>query len=274
TVYDVPHEPRPWGWRVSAYLWTKSVAAGAALVAAVGALGSGPGVSGAALPGIALLFLVLTLTLLVVDLKRPDRFLYVLLKPNPRSWLVWGAGILTAFGLALGLWLLAALAGRSGLLPVLAPPLVALAVASAGYSAFLFAQAEGRDFWQSPLVLPHLLAAAVVAGAAAATLVQGPSPGLRGVFLAALGVHLLLVIAELFTPHANLDAGAAAGWVTHGPGGRAFWGGVVLAGTLAPAVLLLGAWSAAAAVASVLALAGLYLWEDLWVRAGQVPALS
>ena len=32
TVYDVPHEPRPWGWRVAAYLWTKSVAAGAALV--------------------------------------------------------------------------------------------------------------------------------------------------------------------------------------------------------------------------------------------------
>jgi Fe-S-cluster-containing dehydrogenase component/formate-dependent nitrite reductase membrane component NrfD len=274
TVYDVPHEPRPWGWRVSAYLWTKSVAAGAALFAAIGALGAGAAPSAAALPAIALLFLALTLLLLVVDLKRPGRFLYVLLKPNARSWLVWGAWILTAFALVLGLWLLAALGGRGGLLPVLATPLLALALASAGYSAFLFAQAEGRDFWQSPLLLPHLLAATVVAGAAVATLAHGPSPAVRGVFLTALGVHLLLVVAELFTPHANLDAGRAAGWVTHGPGRAAFWGGVVLAGTLAPAALLPGASPAAAAVASLLALAGLYCWEDLWVRAGQVPPLS
>ena len=32
--------PRPWGWKVSAYLWTKSIAAGALLVAAsAGVLG-------------------------------------------------------------------------------------------------------------------------------------------------------------------------------------------------------------------------------------------
>ena len=29
-------------------------------------------------------------------------------------------------------------------------------MASAGYSAFLFAQARGRDFWQSPLLFWHL----------------------------------------------------------------------------------------------------------------------
>ncbi len=39
-----------------------------------------------------LLFLALTMALLVLDLKRPDRFHYVLLKGNPRSWLVRGAG--------------------------------------------------------------------------------------------------------------------------------------------------------------------------------------
>ena len=40
-------------------------------------------------------------------------------------------------------------------------PAILLALATAGYSAFLFGQAEGRDFWQSPLVLPHLIVAAV-----------------------------------------------------------------------------------------------------------------
>src|SRR5262249_37915600 len=51
-------------------------------------------------------------------------------------------------------------------LVLLALPMVLLMAASAGYSAFLFGQAEGRDFWQSPLVLPHLLLGAATAGAA------------------------------------------------------------------------------------------------------------
>src|SRR5260370_38680576 len=41
TVYDVAHPERPWGWKVAAYLWTKSIAAGAFLVASLG-LAAGP----------------------------------------------------------------------------------------------------------------------------------------------------------------------------------------------------------------------------------------
>jgi hypothetical protein len=33
-VYDVPH-PAPWGWKIAAYLWTKAIAAGVLLVAAM-----------------------------------------------------------------------------------------------------------------------------------------------------------------------------------------------------------------------------------------------
>jgi Fe-S-cluster-containing dehydrogenase component/formate-dependent nitrite reductase membrane component NrfD len=274
-VYDVPHEPRPWGWRVSAYLWTKSIAAGIALVAGLGTLGGWPKAGGAGLPILALLFLLLTTVLLVADLKRPDRFHYILFKGNPRSWLVWGAWILMGFGLVLALWLGAVVTGRPALLPVLAVPLVALALASAGYSALLFAQAEGRDAWQSPLVLPHLLVTAPMAGAAAALVLFGPSPVLRGGFLATLGAGLLLILAELYTPHANMDAAAAARVIIRGPSKAAFWGGVVIGGHLLPAFLLVVSPSAAtASIAGLFALGGLYLWEDCWVRAGQSVPLS
>ena len=37
--------------------------------------------------------------------------------------------------------------------------------AVAGYTAFLFAQCEGRDLWQTKLLLPHLLVQAVLCGA-------------------------------------------------------------------------------------------------------------
>src|SRR5438094_7025224 len=159
-VYDAPHAPRPWGWKVSAYLWTKSIAAGALLVPTIaGSAWWGTTLTITA-PAISLLFLLLTTALLVFDLKRPERFLYILFKPNWRSWLVWGAWILIAFGAAAAAWLVAGLIGR----PVpdaVRLPVAALAAATAGYSAFLFGQAEGRDFWQSPLVLPHLIVSAV-----------------------------------------------------------------------------------------------------------------
>jgi hypothetical protein len=50
---------------------------------------------------------------------------------------------------------------------------------------------------------------------------------------------------------------------------------VVIGGHLLPAFLLL-IWpsGATATLAGLLALGGLYLWEDCWVKAGQTPALS
>lgn len=281
-VYDVPHARRPWGWRVSLYLWAKSVAAGALLVAAGGVLTGAAGggrLSGLAAPLLALLFLALTTALLVLDLKRPARFLYILSRPNPRSWLVLGAWTLVLFGAVATAWLGAGWAGRRDVLRALAVPAAALAAAAAGYSAFLFRQAEGRDFWQSPLLLPHLLVAAVVAGASSLLLVDVAAGDGRGrpvlalVLAGGLAAHAVLALSELAGRHASLDAARAARLLTRGPWGARFWLGAVGGGTLLP-LALLGLVPAGSGAAAVLALAGLWLWEDLWVRAGQAVPLS
>src|SRR5215468_4205272 len=65
-VYDVGHAERPWGFKVSTYLWTKAIAAGALLVAAlatVGGLSAGGWVAGIAAPALSLVFLALTTAL-------------------------------------------------------------------------------------------------------------------------------------------------------------------------------------------------------------------
>src|SRR5215467_2442228 len=280
-VYDAPHVPRPWGAKVSAYLWTKSIAAGALLVAAV----SGSSWWGTTLsitaPAISLLFVLLTTALLVVDLKRPERFLYILFKPNWRSWLVWGAWILIAFGAAAGAWLAAGLAGHYPADGV-RMPVALLALATAGYSALLFGQAEGRDFWQSPLVLPHLVLGAATAGAAtlllAAVFLTGDArvaQGLSGGLWLLLVAGALVLFAETFTTHASHDAARAARLLTRGAYRGRFWWGVVGAGTIVPILLLTGPFFPAGSIlASLLALFGLWLWEDLWVRAGQALPLS
>jgi formate-dependent nitrite reductase membrane component NrfD len=285
TVYDVAHAERPWGWKVSTYLWTKSVAAGALLVAALAVIAGlssvGP-VAGLAAPLISLVFLALTTALLVFDLKRPERFLYLLLKPNWRSWLVWGGWILTAHGLLTVAWLAAGWAQNYAALFALGWPVLFVAAASAGYSAFLFGQAEGRDFWQSPLVLPHLLLAAVTAGCAslllAALAVSGDPRVAEGLGLAlwfSLAASAVVLFAEAFAAHANQEAARAARLIMRGPYRVRFWWGVVLGGTVVPLVLLLNpSFPATSGAAALMALGGLWLWEDIWVRAGQALPLS
>ena len=285
-VYDAPHMVRPWGWKVAAYLWTKSIAAGSLLVAAA-ALPRGASLFGIGAPALSLFFLALTTALLIVDLKRPDRFAFILVKANPRSWLVWGAWILMAFGGVGAVWLAAGSTGRWDVVGWALVPAVLLALATAGYSAFLFGQAEGRDFWQSPLVLPHLIVAAMVAGAAALSLTAAAWPAraardnpgtLWPLLFLALVAHGLLLALEVFNRHAVHDAALAARLIWRGAYGARFWGGVVLAGTLLPIAMLhaAAAWNSTllGTLGASLALAGLWLWEDLWVKAGQSVPLS
>jgi formate-dependent nitrite reductase membrane component NrfD len=286
--YNAAH-PKMWGWKVSAYLWTKSIGAGAFLILALALLfgiTSDRPLFGWAAPLVALAFVGATLVLLVWDLKRPERFVYVLLKANPRSWLVWGAYILSAYSALLVLWMIGQLTGVVPLLSVAAVLGALAAVCSAAYTGFLFGQAEGRDFWQSPLLAPHLVVQAGAAGAALMTLgaaILGASHvgsslcarALWGFVLA----HALLVAMELTSPHVNLHVRKAVHLLTGGALSRRFWSQVVLAGLLLPLVLAgltvfagLSLWFAAAA--GVLTLAGLYVYEDLYVTAGQAVPIS
>ena len=278
-VYDAPHAPRPWGWKVSAYLWTKSIAAGALMMAAfdrIMSLTRGDALFDTAAAVVALVFLALTMALLVFDLKRPDRFHYVLLKGHWRSWLVRGAWILMAYGLVAALWLVTSPTQHR----VLVLPALVLGVAAAGYSAFLFGQAEGRDFWQSPLLLPHLVVAATLAGAASLVLV-GTVTGaaeiavlsMAGFLAVALILHGGLMLAGLGVSHANTDVARAARVITRGAYRARFWGVAVVAGVLLPfvAIVLL---PGGMVIGALLALVGLWVYEDIWVKAGQSIPLS
>jgi formate-dependent nitrite reductase membrane component NrfD len=287
-VYDVPH-PAPWGWKIAAYLWTKAIAAGVLLVAAIllnfsGAI-AGP-LFNIVCPAIALAGLGITSALLVFDLKRPDRFFYLITKPNFRSWLVIGTYFLIGYGALATAWLLCGIFASS--VPrVLQWFAAVFAIASACYSAFLFAQARGRDLWQSPLFLWHLLVQALAAGSAtiliAGITMQSGSEVLSPaalVLLISLIVSLAMNVGEIALPHVSEDVRIATQVLLNGRLSGRFWGLVIGAGLIAPIILTaLGLASliprpAFAVVAAVLALVGLWWFEELWVKAGQSAPLS
>jgi Fe-S-cluster-containing dehydrogenase component/formate-dependent nitrite reductase membrane component NrfD len=288
-VYDV-HHPKPWGWKVATYLWTKAIGAGAVMLAAVLLLFgwvSDRSTFDIAAPILGMLFVLATAVLLVVDLKRPERFWFIIARPNPSSWLVWGGYILGVFGAIAFAWLLAAAFDTESLQDVLMAIGIVLAIAAAGYTAFLFAQAEGRDFWQSPLLLPHLLAQAVVAGAAilliAGALLDAGNGDLRvlaGVLAGGLAMTVLLIATELTLPHVNTHVGRTVRLLTEGPYSPILYGVVLLLGTIVPLGLVVGiarldsGVEVMGALAGVAALAGLWAWESVWVSAGQDVPLS
>jgi formate-dependent nitrite reductase membrane component NrfD len=238
-------------------------------------------------PAIALVGLAVTSALLIFDLKRPDRFFYLITKPNFRSWLVIGTYFLIGYGGLAGGWLLCGIFA-SAVPRALQWFAAAFAIASACYSAFLFAQAKGRDLWQSPLFLWHLLVQALVAGSAtiliAGILMDAPPGILRPaglVLLISLIVSLAMNMGEIALPHVSEDVRIATQALINGRLSRRFWGLVIGAGLIAPIILtslvlasLLPGASVITIVAAVLALAGMWWFEELWVKAGQAAPLS
>jgi len=295
-VYDTPKNRAPWGWKVSTYLGTKSIGAGAMIVAALLLALNGWGAAltssanallGIGAPVIGGLFIAVTLVLLIADLKRPDRALYLILKSNPTSWLVWGAYILGIFGLIEVAWFFSAVVGFTTGLYWLLVPAMLFGSGAAGYTAFLFGQAEGRDFWQSPLLLPVLITQAVLAGAAVFGLLSWIlkesatiASMLTVILLVALVLHGLLVLIEVFGSHANSHVAAAAHYIVSGPLRIIFWGLFFAIGTLLPLLLLVIALLAPAAqpallgFAGICALVGLFAYEHCFVAAGQAVPLS
>ncbi len=287
-VYDVPH-PLPWGWKIAAYLWTKSIAAGVLLVAAalIQFFGAGGRLINVASPAIALLAVTATIGLLIFDLKRPDRFFYLLTTPNFRSWLVLGGNILMVYAVLAAAWLF--LGWSQPEVPALIVWLTAFfAIAAAAYSAFLFAQAKGRDFWQHKWFTAwQLVVQALIAGAAVLTLcrINVEPPPLHGSDKLAwsgnlLALFLLLgvinVLVEFLLPRRTAEESLAIQTLLRGPLRNRFWTSGVTAGLLAPLALvaLSGPSAVSAGIAAVLALYGLFWSEFLWLRAGQSAPLS
>jgi Fe-S-cluster-containing dehydrogenase component/formate-dependent nitrite reductase membrane component NrfD len=274
--YDVAHHA-PWDWRVSLYTWTKGLATGIYLVAMALALAGVLPWSGATVrfhaPLLALFFLAVTGLLLIADLEHPERFHLIFTRPQWRSWLVRGAFILTAFGAALVLHLIAALLGSGGAMRALAIAAgMPLAVLTAIYTAYLFAQAKGRDLWQNPLGPLHLLVQALLVGAALLLIIDaafgGSGSSVLQVAVAALAaLHLLLLAGEHTLTHGTAHARLAAYEMTLGRHGRWFGAGLVLTvlGVLAP---WLGSWTALPVLLGVLA------YEHAYVQAGQAVPLA
>ncbi len=301
--YDVAHSI-PWDWRVSLYTWTKGIASGVYLVAALllllGYISPADPIWLWAAPMISGAFLAITGGLLIWDLEHPERFHMIFTRPQWRSWLVRGAFVIAGYTLVLAIHFVATWAGSIVVQSWLMIAGIPLSVATAVYTAYLFAQAKARDMWQNPLLPPHLLLQALLLGSAVLLLTIVV---LRGVMqsddLNSLGgmidtvrteliqltwllaisslLHLLMVWGEVSLTHPTAHARLAIWEMVRGRYRSDFWIGIALSilGGLLPWLAIVGVVGfAIGAAGSSLALIGLLLYENAYVQAGQSVPLA
>ena len=278
-IYDTPDKGILWGWEVSGYVLTKAISAGVFLIAFLALAFNFSTISTDNVyvtAGAGLLFLTLTGVLLIMDLDQPKRFLYVLLRPQWKSWLVRGGYSISIYGLLLTLFAVAWYFELKTLsLTVLWLGAFA-AVMVAVYTAFLFAQAKGRDFWQSPTLALHMLIHSFMAGAALfsiSNLVLGSTVDwsnlLRNVLYISIGLNLFILLIELTITHPTDDAKRVSHEITGGRYKNLFWTGTVLVGNIIPLVLLFVRGASLMALAGFLILIGIYFTEKIWIEAPQ-----
>jgi Fe-S-cluster-containing dehydrogenase component/formate-dependent nitrite reductase membrane component NrfD len=274
--YDVPHE-RAWGLDMALYLLTKGIATGALLVAALlWWAGYDNALTRVVAPGIALAFITATAVILVADLDRPERFFYILTRPNWTSWVARGAFLLTGFGAIAAAWLGAGMLGMTAAIAWLLPVAVLMGLAATVYTAFLFAQGLARDLWQGPQATVDLVAQALIEGSAvllfaAPFLTENPRvlEVIAGTLLFGLIVHLLVLAFEHLTPSPTEHHRLASATIHRGAYARLYWGGAVVPGLAAAVLLAASSAPGLIAAAAGLALASAFAWEYVWVHAGQ-----
>jgi Ni/Fe-hydrogenase subunit HybB-like protein len=196
----------------------------------------------------------------------------VLIRPQWQSWLARGAAVISLYGAVLAVHFLVGLGGQGRAAAWLAVAGLPLAVLTAVYTAYLLAQARGRDLWQIPLLPPHMAVQALVLGAAAlapltAWLEPRALPPILILLAGACAAHLLLVAAEATLAHPTAHAELAAHHLFRGRLAPWLWGGagLVLIAVFAP-------WLGPAA--TLPALLGLLAYEHGYVQAGQSVPLA
>lgn len=274
-VYDSPSKGVLWGWEVPAYVWTKAIATGTFMMLAFLSWMSSPIDPSIEMTGlsICLISMLATGVFLILDLDRPDRFLYVLLRPQWRSWLVRGAYIITGFSGLVTLKIIDSYYGFNwvGIYEVG----LIFAVLASIYTAFLFGQARARDLWQSPWIsAAHMFVHSIMAGCAVMLAVTSDISGyLPEILQCTIGLNIIIMIKEILFPDDTADTKKAILLMTKGYYSKYFWLGLII-GNIIPLCLLLINSSPTALIAGILALIGIFLTEFVRIRVPQMIPLS
>ncbi|SFV53249.1 Fe-S-cluster-containing hydrogenase components 1 [hydrothermal vent metagenome] len=292
-----------WGWMITLNMWAKSVGTGVILVGAFllyrHKKEEMPNLRWM-MPLIAFIFLNIFLLFTLADLHHPYRMVNIFLHPHWTSAITVGAWMATLFtGLifimtAIGFFdahpntrkncaLANTFRGMSGFYEKVFPFVVFLAIPVTLYTAIIMAEASARELWQAPAEVMQMMWAALMAGSAGLIFISGnwsreARRDLALVLAIATFFSFMMYMGEYFFSFKSAEAEATLAYVHAGGAyNTEFWFGMAL-GFIIPFFIALGNMKSdnktLLKFAALLALIGLYMAKDVWLKIPQMLNLS
>jgi len=172
---------------------------------------------------------------------------------------------------------------NSGVYEIIFPFVVFLAIPVTLYTAIIMAESSARDLWQAPTEIMQMMWAALLAGSSALILVSGSwskeaRKDLALVLSIATFFSFMMYMGEYFFSFKSAEAEATLAFVhSGGPYNVEFWIGMTL-GFIIPFFIAMSNMKSdnktLLKFAAVLALVGLYMAKDVWLKIPQLLNLS
>ena len=292
-----------WGWMITLNMWAKSIGTGVVLVGAFllyrHKKEEMPNLRWM-MPLISFIFLNIFLLFTLTDLHQPYRMINIFLHPHWTSAITVGAWMASLFtGLITLLMIIGffdahpdvrkhgpcAKAARehSALYEKLFPFVVFLAVPVTLYTAIIMAESSARELWQAPAEVMQMMWAALLAGSAGLIFISGSwskesRKDLALVLAIATFFSFMMYMGEYFFSFKSAEAEATLAYVHSGGSYNAeFWFAMVL-GFIIPFFLAVSNMKSdnktLLRFAAILALIGLYMAKDVWLKIPQMLNLS
>ena len=157
-----------WGWMIAMNMWAKSISTGVFIVGVymMRRFPESKSFYKLAIPVVGLIFLGITLLFTVLDLHQPFRAFYIFLYAHFTSAITWGAWFINLYGLVLVLCFYAVATKNEKLYEKMILPGLAIALITTIYTAGLMGLSVARDSWIAPVEFVQMILAAIMAGSA------------------------------------------------------------------------------------------------------------
>jgi len=292
-----------WGWMITLNMWAKSIGTGVILVGAFllyrHKKEEMPNLRWI-MPLISFIALNVFLLFTLTDLHQPYRMVNIFLHPHWTSAITVGAWMASLFtGLITVMMLIGGfdafpefrkhcgvaktVRGISPFYEKIFPFVVFLAIPVTLYTAIIMAESSARELWQAPAEVMQMMWAALLAGSAALIFVSSSwsketRKDLALVLAIATFFSFMMYMGEYFFSFKSAEAEATLEYVHAGGSYNVeFWFAMVL-GFILPFFLAVSNMKSdnktLLRFAAIVALVGLYLAKDVWLKIPQMLPLS
>jgi len=292
-----------WGWMITLNMWAKSIGTGVILVGAVLLYRhKREELNGIRwkMPLISFIFLNIFLAFTLLDLHQPLKMVNIFLYPHWTSAITVGAWMATLFT---GLITIMALIGffdahsdikrhslfanlcrkMSPFYEMIFPFVVFLAIPVTLYTAIIMAESSARELWQAPTELTQMLLSAFMVGSATLILISDSwsreaKRDLALILAISIFLSFIMYMGEYFFSFKSAEAEATLEYVhSGGEYNIEFWSGMAL-GYIIPFFIAISNLKeenrTLIRFGALLALIGLYLAKDVWLKIPQMLPLS